>query len=278
MKKLFIVEEQSLPYNAKTPVGKYAWTRGSTKDLLLHEALPWAVSEGAPLQELDGAVLIRAGLHEARKHDSDRSLDGSNLYQVVNTLLVAHRSKGGWTVSYCRLPNSDEGVKLAEQGYKLNKNNQKLVVPLDDKVLRAMTDEAQKHGRVVPALDTNELKLDLKRDYARHPHMIAAFGGKEHGRKVAAVNAAYLQDRKCDFGYLWQLNVADLEKILPNNDPSAQTHAVVRRVGLGGDLYDVIDSVSANGSFSSYGRARGGTSCTREISSGNKGRVVVSAK
>lgn len=277
MTKMFTVEKQ-LPYSANTPVGKYTWTRGSTKNMFLHEALPWAISEGAFLQDLDGAVLIRAGLHEAQQRIPSRSLDDSNLYQVVNTLWVARRSKDGWTVSYCRLPNSAESVKLAEEGCNLNRNGEQLVLPLENAVVREMTDEAQKQGRVVLALDNQELKLDLRTDYAREPHIVAACGGKKHGQRVAAENAAYLIDRECDYGYLWQFSIADLEKILPKNDARAQTHAVIRRVGLGGDYCSNVNNIDAYNNFNNVGRARGGTFVAREISTGNKGRLVGSAK
>ncbi len=264
MPKMFTVEEhveERLPYSAETPVGKYAWTRGSREDMPLFKALSWANAEGAQLQELDGAVLIRAGRHEKGKNTPNANLDGSNFYQVVNTLWVAHRSKDGWTVSYCRLPNSDAGVKLAEEGYNLNRNGKQLILPLDDAVLHTMTDEAQKQGRVVPALDRNEIKVPLWHDYALDPRFIAAFGGKKHGQEVAAVNAAYLQDRTCISGDLMELTTADLEKILPKDDPRTRSHAVIRRVGLGivddlGSRMDDIGVVATNG-FDVDGHARG---------------------
>ncbi|VVB81221.1 Uncharacterised protein [uncultured archaeon] len=279
MEKMFTVEKR-FPYSAKTPVGEYGWTCGSTENMPLFKALPWAVSQGIPLHELDGAILIRAGLHEAQKRDPSVSLDGSNLYQIVNTLSVARRSKNGWTISYCKLPNSEESVNLAEEGYNLNRNDKQLILPLENAVVREMIDEAQARGRVAPALDSSPLKLDLQSDYECNPHMIAAFGGKKHGKNVAAVNATYLKDRNCDYGYLWQLTIADLDKILPKDDSRAETHALIRRVGLGGVSCSGIISVGvvAGNYFSDGGRARGGTVVAREISSGNKGRLVRSAK
>lgn len=263
MNKELIVSETRFPYNAEdTPLGPCGWTRGSDIDLHLRDALPWANAQGASLQELSGAVLIRAGLYNAQKKGSQVGRDGSNSHQIVRTLAISYRTpQGGWQVAFAPLPDTDAGVTLATAVFEANMNCKQLILPLDG-IVAEMLKVAREDARIVPALDNSALDLSVAprksgSAYENHPHVIAAFGGKNAGKEIAGIYAAYLRDRKIKNGHFSELADHDLEGILPSSDERAKKHAVIHQVSLGGDDEYIGRVFSAYDEFNDSGRARG---------------------
>ncbi len=259
--------QESLPYFAeKTPLGRCEWTRGSDNWMYLKNALPWAELQGAPLQELGSAVIFRAGCYEASKQiineqELAKKLDGSNVYQMLSTLFIAYRSSRGWRVAFAPIQNTAEGVKVAIEGQELNAKGQELILPLEG-LVGDMIAQAKKSRRIVLPLESTPLDLSTApskggSEYAKNDHVIALHGGGSVGREIAEIHAGYLHDCNKPVGVVYELTMTNLDGILPKNDSLANTHAVIRRVGLGGVGYGNFNDVGAGGYFSGVGRARG---------------------
>jgi hypothetical protein len=165
-------------------------------------------------------------------------------------------------VAFDDVPDAKKNIVIAraQEGYDLNVQGKELVVR--GKTLSEVLKRAGKRILEVPEDGHVEACIE---EYGENPYFIASEG------HMAPVNARLIQSKGYEKGHLWMPKPAYVL------EHTKKDEAVVRPVRLGGGDVYVISSVDANDNFNDNGRVRG-VSGAPEFSTGNKGKLVSSAK
>jgi hypothetical protein len=230
------------------------FSESSSEYLALPQSVTFAKERDSVLQSAREAWTFRI--------DSNGTLD-SDRYQSTRTAALGVKVGNQYCVAFCDSNKPDENILLArpKEGYDLHATGKPWLVSNEDPVVKLMLERAQDEHRVVPALESTLELSTSRRDgassYGTHPVTQAILGSDltEHV-------ASYLRAHGHGNGYVWTLSPNTLRDLGVDDN-----RVEVRRVGVGGNDYDDINNLYADGQCNDDGRARG----VRESSTGNKG-------
>jgi hypothetical protein len=232
-----------------SPVGDVRFSPSSSARLNSPQALDYARKHGMCLQSLGYAIVTRVALYNADKEDG-QGVDHSDDYQKTITLSLKWKNNGRLVGGFAELEDDDLSRKLVQDGYDLKRSGKELICSRDDPVVSKLVECA----RQCPVLKTRPLEFSTeqrggKSVYGSNDTVVAATGS----RAIAEFNAGYLLDKGCRIGCVLDFTEEDLEDLLRGNENGV----VICPVGLGGDVFNDVNIIFADGSFSIDGRARG---------------------
>jgi len=239
--------------------GKVRFTSGSTDFLDSPNAMEFPRKSGGFLQSLGHGIVARVAFHEDNEA-TGRDLDGSDEYQKTSTVSIKYHNGKGWSSAFMELPDEEASFELVKAGYKKNKNNRELAIPRSEPLVAKLIGLAEEAGRVRPVFKARSLQLSTKQsrghsEYGSNSDIIAIVGNAE----IAELNAAYLQKRQREHGFLYDLTESEVESELKGK----KDQALIRPVGLGGYSGGIV--IYADDDFYYVGRARGVVHGAREI-------------
>jgi len=246
-------------YNLKDSEGKdipglegVVFGPSSDEHLNQLQTVKFTNKQGMIPQSVLEAVAVRAHSDDPKAWDYQRTRLGA-FYVVLD---------GKVHVAFDDIPDPKKNIVIAraQEGYDLNRNGKQLIIR--GKTLQEVLKRAERDQRILEVPADGHVEASVE-EYGANPYFLAIAG------HMAPVNAQLI-DRKYKKGHVWLLKPDTVLEQVKENE------AVVRPVGLG--VYcNSIDSINADSNFNDVGRARG-VRGAREFSTGNKGKLVGSAK